>query len=120
MAKSFDQLVKKTTSQRTRDRAAVRTRELLGELLLSEIRKLSGKSQRQVAAALGIRQPSISKLESQSDIQISTLRKIIAALGGELELIAHFPKATVKINQFDQSSQNRNGRVKSKSAKIPA
>jgi len=55
MAKSFDDLVKRTTSQRTRLRAAARTKELLGELLLSEVRKLVGKSRREVAKALGIK-----------------------------------------------------------------
>jgi len=86
MAKSFDDLVKRTTGKRTRERAAARTRELLGELLLSEIQKLAGKSRHEVADALGIKQPSLSKLEGQSDMQISTLRKI--ALGGELDVIA--------------------------------
>ena len=86
MAKSFDDLVKRTTGKRTRERAAARTRELLGELLLSEIRKLAGRNQHEVADALGIKQPSLSKLEGQSDMQISTLRKI--ALGGELDVIA--------------------------------
>ncbi len=101
MAKSFDDLVKRTVSKRTRVRAARRTKELLGELLLSEIRKLAGKSQQQLAAALGIKQPSLSKLESQDDMQISTLRRIVQALGGELEVIAKFPKGAVKIDQFD-------------------
>jgi len=62
-------------------------------LLLSEVRKLTGKSQRQVAAALGIKQPTLSKLEQQSDMQISTLRRIVTALGGELEIIANCPRA---------------------------
>jgi len=101
MAKSFDELVKRTTTARTREHAARRTRELLGELLLSEIRSLAGKSQRQVAEALGIKQPSLSKLEKQSDMQISTLRRIVQALGGELEVFAKFPKGMVKIDQFD-------------------
>ena len=107
MAKSFDELVKRTTSKRTRKRAAARTKELLGQLLLSEVRKLAGKSQREVATALGIKQPSLSKLESQSDMQISTLRKIVAALGGELDLIARFPKGAVRIDQFEQRHSNR-------------
>ena len=84
MAKSFDELVERTATKKTRARAVVRTRELLAELLLSEVRQLAGKSQRQVAQALGIKQPSLSKLEKQSDMQISTLRKIVQALGGEL------------------------------------
>jgi transcriptional regulator with XRE-family HTH domain len=104
MAKSFDALVKRVTTKRTRERAAVRTKELLGELLVSELRKLAGKSQTEIAQALGIRQQSLSKLEKQSDMQISTLRKIIKALGGDLEVIARFPKGAVKMSQFGQTS----------------
>jgi transcriptional regulator with XRE-family HTH domain len=103
MAKSFDELVKRTTTKKTRAKAARRTQELLGELLLSEVRELMGKSQREVAESLGIKQPSLSKLEKQSDIQISTLQKIVKALGGELQVLAKFPKGTVKIDQFDLS-----------------
>jgi DNA-binding XRE family transcriptional regulator len=102
MAKSFDALVKRTTTKRTRERAARRTQELLQELLLSEIREMAGKSQQQVAEAIGIKQPSLSKLESQSDMQISTLQRIIGALGGKLEVIARFPHSAVKIEQFDK------------------
>jgi predicted XRE-type DNA-binding protein len=103
MAKSFDELVKRTTTRRTRAKAARRTQELLGELLLSEVRQMAGKSQQQVADALGIKQPSLSKLERQQDMQISTLRKIVKALGGELEVLARFPKGTVRIEQFGRA-----------------
>jgi transcriptional regulator with XRE-family HTH domain len=103
MAKSFDELVKRTTSKKTQAKAARRAQELLGELLLSEVRQLAGKSQQEVAAALGMKQPSLSKLEKQGDMQISTLRKIVNALGGELEVLARFPKGTFKIDQFDRS-----------------
>ena len=102
MAKSFEELVKRTTTKRTRQLAAARTRELLGELLLSEIREQAGRSQQQVADALGIKQPSLSKLERQSDMQISTLRRIVNALGGELEVSARFPAGTVKIEPFNR------------------
>jgi DNA-binding XRE family transcriptional regulator len=105
MAKSFDDLVKRTTTRRTRQRAARRTQELLGQLLLSEVRKLAGKSQRQVALKLGIRQPSLSKLEKQSDMQVSTLRRIVAALGGELEVIARFPRGRVGIEPFNPAGR---------------
>ena len=109
MAKSFDTLVKRTTTKRTRVKAARRVQRLLGELLLSELRQATGKSQRQVADALGIKQPSLSKLEKQSDMQVSTLRKIVKALGGELEVLAKLPKGTVKIDQFDPSARERHG-----------
>ena len=107
MAKSFDTLVERATSKHIRERAQQRTRELLGEMLLSEMRKLVGKSQREVAEALGIRQPSLSKLESQSDMQISTLRRIVTALGGELDVIARFPKGAVRIDQFNNGKTRR-------------
>ena len=103
MAKSFDELIKRTTTKKTQAKAALRTQELLGELILSEVRQLTGKSQQQVADALGIKQPSLSKLEKQADMHISTLQKIVAALGGELEVLAKFPTGTVRIDQFDRS-----------------
>jgi transcriptional regulator with XRE-family HTH domain len=101
MAKSFDVLVKRTTTKKTQAKAARRARELLGEMLLSEVRQLTGKSQQDVAAILGMKQPSLSKLEKQPDMQISTLRKIVKALGGQLEVLARFPKGTVRLDQFD-------------------
>jgi DNA-binding Xre family transcriptional regulator len=100
MAKSFDKLVKRTTTKKMRAKAAARAQVLLGELVLSEVRQLACKSQQELAAALGIKQPSVSKLEKQSDMQISTLRKIVKALGGELEVLAKFPSGIVKIDQF--------------------
>lgn len=103
MAKSFDDLVKRTTAKKTQAKAARRAQELLGELLLSEVRHLVGKSQQEVADTLGIKQPSLSKLEKRGDMQVSTLRKIIKALGGELEVLARFPKGTVRIDQFNPS-----------------
>jgi DNA-binding XRE family transcriptional regulator len=100
MAKSFDELVKRTTTRKTRERAERRTRELLAELLLSEIRKLARMTQRELARELGIKQPSLSKLEKQSDMQLTTLRRIVHALGGELDIIARFPHADVRIRPF--------------------
>ena len=101
MAKSFDELVKRTTTKKTQAKASRRARELLGELLLREVRLSAGKSQQEVAETLAMKQPSLSKLEKQTDMRISTLRKIVKALGGELEVLAKFPKGTVKIDQFD-------------------
>jgi DNA-binding XRE family transcriptional regulator len=100
MAKSFDELVKRTTNAQTQRRAAKRTKELLSELLVSELRQLSGKSQVQLAKEPGIKQPTLSKIENQSDMQISTLRRIVRALGGELEVLARFPSGAVRIGHF--------------------
>jgi transcriptional regulator with XRE-family HTH domain len=105
MAKSFDALVKRTTSHETRKRAAQRSRELLGEMLVGELRLLIGKSQADLARELGITQPSVSKLEKQSDMQVSTLQRIVEALGGKLEIVANFPSGAVRIRRGTPSSR---------------
>ena len=69
MAKSFDELVKRTTTKKTQSKAAGRAKELLGELFLREVRQLAGKSQQEVAETLGMKQPSLSKLEKQADMR---------------------------------------------------
>ena len=66
---------------------------------LAEIRKEAGFTQEEIAKTIGIKQPSLSKLESQDDIQVSTLQRLIQALGGQLELIAHMPGGDIRIKQ---------------------
>jgi hypothetical protein len=61
--------------------------------------------QEQLAKALNIKEPTLSKIESQGDMQIGTLRRIIEALGGELELIAHLPGGDVRLSQFQRNVQ---------------
>jgi transcriptional regulator with XRE-family HTH domain len=110
MAKSYDQLANRVMSPRSRARAARRTQQLLAEMLLSEIRKLAGKSQGELARTLGIKQPSLSKLENQDDMQISTLKKIIEALGGEVQIIARFPKSAVRVKPFGTARSRKSNK----------
>ena len=77
MARSFDALAQRTMTPKLRAEAATRTRELLGEYLLSDIREGWGKSQVEVAKALGIKQLSLSEMEEQTEMQVSTLDKIV-------------------------------------------
>jgi len=101
VAKTFRELVTRTSNTKTRRIAAQRTRELLAEMVLSEIRQALGKTQTQMARAAGMKQPSWAKLEGQSDMLISTLRKVMKAMGGELELTVRFPQGRVRLKQFD-------------------
>src|SRR5258705_7394198 len=119
MAKSFDELAKRTMSPQLRVRAGRRTREILLDMLLREVRTQSGKSQTQLAQRLRIKQPSLSKLEAQNDMQISTLQKIIAALGGEVEIIARFPNARVRLSQFHRKNNGRRPMKHSANAHSP-
>jgi len=86
-------------------RAEMKAKEILADMLLAEIRKQMGLTQEQLAKALNIKQPTLSKIESQGDMQIGTLRRIIEALGGELELIAHLPGGDVRLSQFHRNVQ---------------
>ena len=82
----------------------VEAKQMMAEMLLAEIRKEAGLTQEDLAAAMGIRQPTLSKLEAQSDMQISTLQRLVRALGGELEIVAHLPRGDIRISQFAEST----------------
>ncbi len=71
-------------------------RELL-EMDLRELRKAAGKTQGELAAALKKAQSEISRLESRSDYRLSTLQRYVAALGGELEVVASFGNRRVRL-----------------------
>jgi predicted transcriptional regulator len=71
-------------------------REIL-EANLREMRNLAGKTQVEVAKATEMAQSEISKLESRQDFLLSTLRRYVEALGGELEVIARFEDKTVRL-----------------------
>ena len=103
MAKNFKELEAKMKPE-VRARAKTRAKELMAEMLLSEIRQAAGLTQEELARALGIKQPTLSKLESQHDIQISTLERLVRALGGELEVVAHLPTGTIRITQFTDAA----------------
>jgi ribosome-binding protein aMBF1 (putative translation factor) len=100
MAKKFKNLVEKTMTPQRRARAAERTKTMLVEMHLAELRRARDLSQVDLAERFGTTQPEISKIEARSDVYISTLRKYIEAAGGRLEIVARFPDSDVRINQF--------------------
>jgi transcriptional regulator with XRE-family HTH domain len=85
--------------------ADVKAKEMMAEMLLAEIRRESGLTQEDLAAAMGIKQPTLSKLEAQSDMQISTLQRLVRALGGELEIVAHLPRGDIRLSQFAEATR---------------
>jgi DNA-binding XRE family transcriptional regulator len=103
MARKFSELEAKMRPE-ARVRAKTRAKEMIAEMLLAEIRQAVGMTQEEVAATLGIKQPTLSRLESQHDMQVSTLQRLVEALGGKLEVIAHLPGGTIRIRQFDDAA----------------
>ncbi|MFM9864081.1 MAG: helix-turn-helix domain-containing protein [Micropepsaceae bacterium] len=61
------------------------------ELTLADLRKAYRITQVDLAKKLGVRQASVSQVENSTDLYLSTLRKHIEAMGGELALTAKFP-----------------------------
>jgi hypothetical protein len=55
---------------------------------LRTLRESAGKTQAEIARRTGMSQPELSRLESRKDHLISTLRKYVRALGGEIEVVA--------------------------------
>jgi hypothetical protein len=80
-------------SKARQDRIAARYRVLKDEVeSLKALRQAAGKAQGDIAASLKISQPSVSKIEKQADMYLSTLRNYVEAVGGDLELVVRFPK----------------------------
>jgi DNA-binding XRE family transcriptional regulator len=103
MARNFRELEAKMPPE-SLTRAKNRAKEMMAEMLLAEIRKSVGLTQEQLAASLGIKQPTLSRLESQSDMQISTLRHLVEALGGQLEIVVHLPGGDIRLTQFNDAA----------------
>jgi DNA-binding transcriptional regulator YiaG len=97
--KKWSTLYDKLPAERRRRIDAEANRQL-AELPLQELRRARELSQQSLAEALGGAQSTVSKLESQADMYVSTLRRYIEAMGGELEIIARFPDGEVRITQF--------------------
>lgn len=64
---------------------------LVYEVTLREVREAVKRTQVEVAAAMGTTQDRVSKLERGEDALVSTLRRHVRALGGELRLMVEFP-----------------------------
>ena len=90
-AKKWTKL-KQLMSPDARARVDARVAKTIAALPLPEMRKAIGLTQQDLAARLVTGQGSVSKLEHAADMYLSTLRKYVEALGGELHLVASFPE----------------------------
>lgn len=75
-----------------RRKVETRASELVAEeMTLRELRTARKLTQVRLARTLGITQDSVSRLEKRSDFLLSTLRKTVEAMGGNLSVVAEFP-----------------------------
>lgn len=84
--------IRKGLNSTRRKKIEARAAQLLAEeMTLQELRHARKLTQVRMAKALGITQEGVSRLEKRSDLLLSTLRKTVRAMGGNLSLVAEFP-----------------------------
>lgn len=66
-------------------------------LALADLRDERGVTQNEVAARLDVSQANVSRIEHEEDVYLSTLRRYVTALGGELEINAVFPDRRIAL-----------------------
>jgi DNA-binding XRE family transcriptional regulator len=67
---------------------------------LAELRQGRGLSQAEVAERAGVKQANISRIEGRDDLKVSTLARVVAAMGGTLSIRAMFPDGTERELDF--------------------
>ena len=65
---------------------------------LTRLREARGATQQQIADAWRASQANVSQIEHTPDIFLSTLRRYVEALGGQLEIRAVFPDQTITLS----------------------
>jgi len=108
MTKKFRDL-RLAMSSEAQAHAHAKAMMMKAELPLAELRQARCFSQEQLAAVLHVKQPAVAKIEKKADMYISTLRRFIEAMGGQLDIRAHFPEGDVKINQFEELDDKQQG-----------
>lgn len=86
----------KLTAKQVRENTRWAEGEVL-ELNLKALRELVGKTQQSTAKVAKMTQSELSKAERREDHLVSTLRRYVEALGGELEVSAKFGKKKVRL-----------------------
>jgi transcriptional regulator with XRE-family HTH domain len=86
---------KLTPAQRKANKRWVE-KEIL-EMNLRTLREVLGKTQEELAKLAETRQSELSRIEQRDDHLVSTLRRYVEALGGELEIVANFGEKRIRL-----------------------
>src|ERR1700680_3850980 len=108
MPVNVNEIIRKLSSaerKKVEDRA---TEIIAEEMSLRDLRKARKLTQARVAKRLGITQDSVSRLEKRTDLLISTLRKTVKAMGGDVRIVAEFPdRAPVMLAELSKDDPPR-------------
>jgi predicted XRE-type DNA-binding protein len=106
----FSELVAKMAPDRQMRIEQISTK-LHEEMDLAQLRTARQLSQAALGEILRVEQPAVAKLEKRTDMYVSTLRRFIEAMGGELEIVARFPSHAVRIRNFGDLGEREAGPV---------
>jgi transcriptional regulator with XRE-family HTH domain len=120
MGKSLDE-IKSKLSKKRQAKIDARAAELIAEeMTMRDLRKALSLTQKTLGEKLGMSQDNVSRLESRTDVLLSTLQAYVHSLGGELRLMAEFPdRPSITLTglaaiENEKSSEGRRGGRKSK------
>ncbi len=73
---------------------------LLAAMDLQDLLSDRGITQEELAKQMEMGQGNVSRMLRRANMNINTLQDAIEAMGGKLEIIAHFPDKDYRIDQF--------------------
>jgi predicted transcriptional regulator len=85
--RNWSALEKKMSPERLA-RVQAKVDEEISAINIRRLREALGETQVEAAAKADMTQPELSRLERASDVRLSTLRRYVKAMGGEIEVIA--------------------------------
>src|SRR3954451_16304194 len=91
MATTLDEVMMEFSAD---DRAEIEreaARLIVENRTLGELRRALGLTQAQIAEALETSQANVAQIESKTDVKVSTVAKVVEALGGHLHLVVVLP-----------------------------
>ncbi|MBI1774303.1 MAG: XRE family transcriptional regulator [Proteobacteria bacterium] len=89
-------------SPRAQAKAAAQAADLRRDMDLAQIRRALKLSQEELGQTLQVGQAAVAKLEKRTDMYLSTIRRFVEAMGGQLEVVARFPGQDVRISNFHE------------------
>ncbi len=120
MGTSLEEKIGKLSKKR-QAKIKARANELIAEeMTMRDLRKALSLTQKTLGKKLGMSQDNVSRLESRTDVLLSTLQAYVNSLGGELRLMAEFPdRPSIILTglaaiENEKASESRRGGRKSK------
>ena len=99
MSNKFKDLLNKLPAS-SQKKINKRVSDSVEEIVLGEMRKIAGYTQVELASKMGVSQSALSQLEKNKNIQMSTLAKLVKAIGGELEVNVKYKGKELRISDL--------------------